>query len=126
MAKVDLNKVILVGNLTKDPEGGVSGNDKAYLNFNMANNQKNGTNFFDVVVFGGLAEICGKYLKKGRQVIVEGKLRQNKWKDKTGTMKYKIDIIGENVQFLGGSNSELGSNTSQEPYIDEQGEEIPY
>jgi single-strand DNA-binding protein len=107
-----INKVILVGNLGKDPEIRHTPNGQAVANFSIATSEswtdKNGqkqerTEWHRIVVWGKLAELCGKYLSKGRQCFVEGKLQTRSWDDKDGQKKYTTEIIASTVQFLGGA-----------------------
>jgi len=107
-----INKVILVGNLGKDPEVKKLG-DQSVCNFTIATSEKwtkdgedkEKTEWHRVTVWGKLAEICGKYLAKGKQVYVEGKLQTRSY-DKEGTTVYTTEIIASNVQFLGGKVAE--------------------
>ena len=106
-----INKVILVGNLGNDPEVRYSQSGAAITKISVATSEswkdKNGeqqerTEWHRVTFFGKLAEIAGEYLKKGRQVYVEGALRTEKYTDKNGVEKYSTDIIGNEMQMLGG------------------------
>jgi single-strand DNA-binding protein len=108
----DLNKAVLIGRLTRDSEFKNTTTGTAVVNFSLAVNedQKNGsgqyekmTSFFDVVLFGKLAEAVAKYLVKGAQVCVAGKLKQDRWTDKaTGQARTKIQIVCEDLQLIGG------------------------
>ena len=112
-----VNKVIIVGNLGKDPETRFMPDGKAVCNFSVAttdkwtdkatNEKKEATEWHRVSSFGRLAEICGEYLKKGSQVYVEGKLRTRKWQDKEGQDRYTTEIIADAMQMLG-SRSGMG------------------
>ena len=108
-----VNKVILVGNLGKDPEMRYMPSGDAVANFSIAtteswNDRQSGekvekTEWHNIVVFRKLAEICGEYLRKGSQVYIEGKLQTSKWQDKaTGTDRYKTEIVCNEMQMLGG------------------------
>src|ERR1022692_2270804 len=107
-----VNKVIVVGNLGKDPETRFLPDGKAVCNFSVAttdkwtdkatNEKKEATEWHRVSTFGRLAEICGEYLKKGSQVYIEGKLRTRKWQDKEGQDRYTTEIVGNEMQMLGG------------------------
>ena len=107
------NRSILVGNLTKDPETKFLPSGQAVCNMSIAVNErwtkdgekKEYVSFFDIVAWGKLAELCAQYLKKGRPVLVEGKLRQERW-EKEGSKRSKVVITAENVQFLGGREEE--------------------
>ena len=105
----DLNKVFLLGNLTKDPEvrftpaGKAVGELRMAINrkYKTANNEtKDETCFVSVVVWGRQAETCGEYLKKGSQLLVEGRLQYDEW-EKEGKKQNRIRVVAERVQFLG-------------------------
>lgn len=105
-----VNKVILVGNLGKDPEVRYMPSGDAITNITMATTDswkdKNGekqekTEWHRVAFFGKLAEIAGEYLKKGSQVYVEGRLQTRKWQDKEGHDRYTTEIIADRMQMLG-------------------------
>jgi len=118
-----VNKVILVGNLGADPEVKYLSNGTTVATFRMATtenrvNKASGektttTEWHRIVAFGRLAEICGEYLNKGKQVYVEGKLRTRSWEDKDGNRKYTTEIVAQVMQMLGsagaaGAPTELG------------------
>ena len=107
-----INKVILVGNLGKDPELRHTPQGQAVANFSIATseswNDKAGqkqerTEWHRIVVWGKLGELCSKYLGKGRQVYVEGKLQTRAWDDKEGQKRYTTEVVANTVQFLGGA-----------------------
>jgi single-strand DNA-binding protein len=112
-----VNKVILVGNLGKDPETRYMPNGEAVTNITLATTDtwkdKNGekqekTEWHRVTFYRKLAEIAGEYLKKGRQVYIEGRLETRKWQDKEGKDRYTTEIIASEMQMLGtrgGDNS---------------------
>jgi single-strand DNA-binding protein len=114
-----VNKVILVGNLGKDPEIKYTPSGMAVARFSLATNErfkeKDGnwgdrTEWHNIVLFDRKAEIAGEYLKKGRTVYIEGSIRTNSWDDKeTGQKKYRTEIIGQNMVLLGGGPREGGS-----------------
>ena len=108
-----VNKVILVGNLGKDPEVRYTSGGQAVANLRIATSRswtdkqsgqrKEETEWHDVEVWGKQAEQCGEYLAKGRQVYVEGRLKTDKWQDKqTNQERSKVKVVAENVRFLGG------------------------
>lgn len=108
-----INKVILVGNLGKDPEVRYLEGGVAVANFTLATSEnykdKSGekqtaTEWHNIVLWRGLAEIAEKYLKKGNQVYIEGKLRTRQWQDKEGNNRYTTEVVGDNMQMLGGRN----------------------
>ena len=105
-----VNKVILIGNLGRDPETRYSADGAAITNVSIATTrrykdasgqQQEETEWHRVVFFSRLAEIAGEYLRKGRPVYVEGRLRTRKWTDKEGHEKYTTEIVAENMQMLG-------------------------
>jgi len=107
-----VNKVILIGNLGRDPEVRYTANGAAICNVTIATSRnwkdKNSgekveeTEWHRVVFYDRLAEIAGEYLKKGRSVYVEGRLKTRKWTDKDGVEKYTTEVIADNMQMLGG------------------------
>lgn len=108
---MSLNKVFLLGNLGKDPEVRYTTSQTAVCRFPIATSDRrkdasgnwtDHTEWHNVVVFGKTAENCANYLKKGRQVFVEGRIQTNKWQDKEGKDRYTTEIIGNVVQFIGG------------------------
>ncbi|MDP2341125.1 MAG: single-stranded DNA-binding protein [Deltaproteobacteria bacterium] len=104
-----VNKVIIVGNLGRDPEVRYSQAGMAICNFSVAVTErvkdgdawKEATEWFRVVTFGKTAENAGQYLQKGRQVYVEGRLKTSKYKDKEGVEKTSVELICNNLTFLG-------------------------
>ena len=109
-----VNKVILVGNLGKDPEVRYLDNGVAVSNFSLATteNYKNKegervsqTEWHNIVLWRGLAEVSEKWLKKGSSVYIEGKIRTRKWEDKDGITRYSTEILGDNMTMLGGKPS---------------------
>ncbi len=113
-----INKVILIGNLGKDPEVRYTPNGAAICNITLATtrswkNKDSGdkveeTEWHRVVFYDRLAEIAGEYLKKGRPVYVEGRLKTRKWQDKEGVDKYTTEIVADNMQLLGGREGQGG------------------
>src|SRR4051794_24164269 len=113
-----INKVILIGNLGADPEVRFTQGGQAVANFRIATSEswkdKNGqpqerTEWHRIVVWGKLAELCGEYLKKGRQAFIEGRLQTREWTDKEGKKNYTTEIVANNVQFLGGRPDGAGA-----------------
>lgn len=106
-----VNKVILIGNLGRDPEVRYSPNGQAIANVTLATSEswkdKNSgekqerTEWHRVVFFGRLAEIAGEYLKKGAQIYVEGRLQTRKWQDKDGNDRYTTEVVATEMQMLG-------------------------
>jgi single-strand DNA-binding protein len=107
-----VNKVILLGNLGRDPETRYTTGGDAVCNLNIATSEqwkdKSGekqekTEWHRVVLFGRQAEIAGEYLKKGRSVYIEGRLQTRKYTDKDGVEKYSTEIVGDRMQLIGGA-----------------------
>lgn len=114
-----VNKVIIVGNLGRDPEMRYTPDGTAICNISVATTSKwkdkatgdrrEETEWHRVVFHNRLAEIAGEYLKKGRQVYIEGRLKTRKWQDKTtGQDRYSTDVIADQMQMLGSMNDEQG------------------
>lgn len=118
-----VNKVILIGNLGRDPEIRSSQNGGKIATLNIATTEfrkdsKTGTSaehteWHRISIFGKLADVAEQYLKKGSPVFIEGRIRTNKWTDKTGIERYGIEIICENLQLLG-SRPLVSSSASAE------------
>lgn len=118
-----INKVIIVGNLGRDPETRYTTNNEAMCNIAVATSdrwkdkntgeQREATEWHRVTFFGKLAEIAGQYLKKGSQVYIEGKLRTRKYTDKDGIERFATDIIADQMQMLG---SRQGSGEPSDDY----------
>lgn len=146
MSSRGVNKVILVGNLGRDPEVRYMPNGNAVANLTLATSeswkdkntgqQQEKTEWHRVVMFRKLAEIAGEFLKKGSQVYLEGKLQTRKWQDKEGNDRYTTEIVADSMQMLGGKSS--GSDFNQEPQqqqaaqqpqsagFDDMSDEIPF
>jgi single-strand DNA-binding protein len=114
---MSLNKVLLIGNLGKDPEVRFTPGGRAGARFPVATsevwNDQEGqrqerTEWHNVVVWGKQAETCGQYLAKGRQVFLEGSVRSRQYDDKEGNRRYITEVIAQRVQFLGGRGGEGG------------------
>ena len=107
-----INKVILIGNLGADPEARAVPSGTTVANLRIATSeswrdkqtgeQQERTEWHRVAFFGRLAEVAGEYLRKGSQVYIEGSLRTRKWQDKQGNERYSTEIIGNDMQMLGG------------------------
>ena len=116
-----VNKVILIGNLGRDPELRYTQTGQAVANFSLATTDrfstKDGekqerTEWHRIVAWGRTAENCAQYLSKGRSVYVEGRLQTNEWEDKEGQKKRTTEIVAQTVQFLGGRGGD-GSGTGR-------------
>lgn len=102
------NKVILMGNLTRDPELRYTPSGSAVANFGLAVNRrykqddelKEDTCFVDIAVFGRQAENCSEYLSKGSLVLIDGRLNYRKWESEDGQTRSKLDVVANNVQFM--------------------------
>jgi single-strand DNA-binding protein len=116
-----VNKVILVGNLGRDPEVRYSPEGSAICNLSVATTsqwkdkasgeKREETEWHRVVMYNRLAEIAGEYLKKGRSVYIEGRLKTRKWQDKdTGADRYSTEIVGDQMQMLGGRDGGDGGS----------------
>lgn len=107
------NKVILIGNLTKDPELRYTPQGTAVASFRLAvtskfrsgDEMKEETLFIDVVVWGKQGETCSQYLSKGRPVLVEGRLQERRW-ESDGQQRSKMEVVAQTVRFLGGRRDE--------------------
>ena len=116
-----VNKVILVGNLGKDPEVRHLQDGVAVARFPIATSEsfkdKNGqkqerTEWHNIVVWRGLADVAEKYLKKGQSVYIEGKIRTSNYQDKEGIQRYSIEIVADNMTMLGGRGDNPGANNN--------------
>jgi single-strand DNA-binding protein len=122
---MSLNKVMILGRLGQDPELKHTPNGMAVANFSVATseswNDKNTgqkqerTEWHRIVVWGKLAELCGQYLSKGRQVFLEGKIQTRSWDDKEGNKRYTTEIVASTVQFLGAAQGASQGNYDQTP-----------
>ena len=136
-----VNKVILVGNLGKDPEVRYLDSGIAVANFSLATteNYKNKqgekvsqTEWHNIVLWRGLAEVAEKWLKKGSSVYIEGKIRTNKWEDKEGNTRYNTEILADNMTMLGNRiNSDVSdkndSKTASEiKSVNDENDDLPF
>ena len=112
---MSLNKVMLIGNLGKDPELRFTPTGRAVARFSLATSEQwtdqqgqkqERTEWHNVVVWGKQAESCGQYLSKGRQVFIEGSIRSRQYDDKEGQKRYITEVIAQRVQFLGGGRGD--------------------
>jgi len=113
-----INRVILVGNLGKDPEIRHTEGGIAVARFPIATsetfkdktgNKQERTEWHNIVAWRGLAEVAEKYMKKGQSIYVEGKIRTNSYQDKEGIQRYSVEIVADNITMLGGRSEGSGS-----------------
>ena len=137
-----VNKVILIGNLGKDPEVRYLDSGVAVANFSLATteNYKNKegerisqTEWHNIVLWRGLAEVAEKWLKKGSSVYIEGKIRHRKWEDKEGNTRYTTEILADNMTMLGkkddnSSDAPESTVTTAEESVPEaeKGDDLPF
>ena len=140
-----LNKVILIGNLGRDPELRYTASGQAVANFTLATTEsipkKDGgredrTEWHRIVAWGKLAEICGEYLSKGRQIYVEGRIQTREWEDRDGNKRWTTEIVARNMQMLGrrseaGIGDELSPPAGEPPASDpleapDSNDDIPF
>lgn len=133
-----VNKVILVGNLGKDPEVRYLDNGVAVANFSLATTESyknkagervSQTEWHNIVVWRGLAEVAEKYLKKGASVYIEGKIKTRKWEDKEGNTRYNTEILADNMTMLGGKPSSESPAPSSVPAPDttaDKADDLPF
>ncbi len=122
----NVNLVIVIGNLTRDPQVKFLANEKAVANFGLAINrkyktadgeQKEEVTFLDVEAWGRTAELAGQYLVKGRPVFIEGHLKLETWDDKDGQKRSKLKVVADSLQFLGekGPANDQAKPTATDP-----------
>lgn len=116
-----VNKVIIVGRLGKEPEVKAIGPNQTVARFSVATSEswtdkmgtkQERTEWHRVVVWGKLADLCGKYLQKGKQVYVEGRLQTSSWDDAQGQKRYTTEVVANTVQFLSAGSSDRSSASS--------------
>lgn len=130
-----LNKCSFIGNLGKDPEVKEVGSSKV-ANFSIAVTEKfknregqyqEKTEWINIVIWGKLADVVEKYLKKGSSIYIEGKLQTRSWDDQEGNKKYITEILGNNFQMLGGRSSEGSSQApKKDNYNQKEEDELPF
>ncbi len=111
MGARSMNKVLLIGNLGKDPEVRYTASGRAMATFTLATamrwkdqdgNEQERTEWHRIVAWGNLGEICGKYLSKGRQIFVEGRIQSRDWEDQDGNKRTTVEIVANDLIMLGG------------------------
>lgn len=129
---MNFNRAVIVGRLTRDPETRALSSGQSLASFGMATNRvwvnQNGekqeaTEFHNVVAFGKLADICSRYLAKGRLVLIEGRLQTRSWQDQDGNKRYRTDIIADNMQM--GPRTEAASRQDQESFEQSDAKQSP-
>jgi single-strand DNA-binding protein len=130
---MDLNRVMIIGNMTRDPEVRNTPTGRAVASFSVATNRvwtdANGqkqkqAEFHNVVFWAKLAEIAGQYLKKGQKVYVEGRLQTREWTGQDGIKRYRTEIIGENMIMLSSrQGGPAGDNSGAPSYAEEAPQE---
>lgn len=133
-----VNKVILVGRLGRDPEGRSTGGGSKVTNLSLATDEQwtdqrgerqKQTEWHRVSVFGKQAESCERYLQKGSQVYVEGRIQTREWQDKTGAKRTSTEVIASNVKFLdrqGGGERQQDGGSREAGWVSGQDDEVPY
>ena len=127
-----VNKVILVGNLGKDPEARILEGNVKKVSFPLATSEtfkdkdtgerRNETEWHNIVMWRGLADVGEKYLRKGNQIYIEGKLKSRSWKDKEGNTRYITEIVAENFVMMNRNESQRTSNTNDAGTSDQSGQ----
>ena len=132
------NKVILLGNLTRDPEVRYTPNGVAVASFAIAVNRKykqgeesrEEVSYLDIVVFGKQAESCGQYINKGDSVLIDGRLQQRRWETEDGQKRSKIEVVAQSVNFMpkrswsGQQAASSQTESAPEPPVDDS--DIPF
>ncbi len=131
---MNLNKAIIVGRLTQDPESRSTPSGQSVCSFGLATNRnwtdpqskekKESTEFHNIVAWGRLAEIISQYLKKGNLALIEGRIQTRSWEDQSGNKRYKTEIVAENLQ-MGPRGESSPPKQQQSSQQKEQTEEIP-
>lgn len=119
---MSFNKILLMGHLGKDPEVRYLPSGKQTAAFSVATNRryrlegqlKEETEWFSIVAFGRLAEVCSEFLKKGKQVFIEGRMRTRTWTDANGGTHYRTEVVAEGLRLIGRKDTEPGSSAVEE------------
>lgn len=132
---MDLNKVMIIGRLTRDPESRTIPSGQTVTTFSVAtsrqwtdkqtNEKKSQTEFHNVVAWRRLAEICAQYLKKGRQVYVEGHLQTRSWDDPSGVKKYRTEVVADNLIMLGNKGDAVAAVAAPTRSDEDDGSTLP-
>ena len=130
----DINRVCLVGRLTRDPELKFTPTNTPIASFSMANNKswkgqdgekKENCSFFNCIAWGKTGEIIAQYFKKGQRIIIEGRLQQRSWNDKDGNRRSVVEVVVENFQFLDAPSANKESGTAQHEKTASEPENVP-
>jgi len=133
-----LNKVMIIGHLGRDPEMRFTPSMRPVTNFSVATNRSwttqdgerhTETEWFNVVAWGNLAEICNKHLTKGQQVYIEGRLQTRRWEDDDGNKRSTVEIVAKEMIMLSDRKGKPGEESDQEDFPDEftdEEDEFPY
>jgi single-strand DNA-binding protein len=122
MAATNINRVVITGNLTRDPELRSLPSGMQVCSLRIASNTRrkgqdgnweDKPNFFDITVWGAQGENCSRFLSKGRPVAIDGRLEWREWTDKEGNKRQSVEIVADSVQFLGGPNDGQGNGGGQ-------------
>jgi single-strand DNA-binding protein len=132
---LSVNKAILVGNLGSDPEVRYTAGGNAVTTFNIATNERwtdkntgekqERTEWHRIVAWGRLAEICGEYLSKGRQVFIEGRIQTRSWEDRDGNKRYTTEIVASNMVMLGGASGRAAEDFGDRDSYSDKGGPLP-
>ncbi|OGZ34725.1 MAG: single-stranded DNA-binding protein [Candidatus Portnoybacteria bacterium RBG_19FT_COMBO_36_7] len=121
---MNFNKAIVLGNLTRDPESRTLPSGQPVVSFSIATNRvykdqsgnkKQVTEFHNIVAFSKLADICSRYLIKGKMVLIEGRIQTRSWQDQSGNKRYRTEIVAENMQMGPRGAGDTGAMPSQAP-----------
>ncbi|MBI5071917.1 single-stranded DNA-binding protein [Candidatus Falkowbacteria bacterium] len=124
---MNLNKAMIIGNLTRDPEVKTTPSGQSVSSFSVATNRvwtnaqgqkQEAVEYHNIVAWGKLAEICGQYLNKGKKVYIEGRLQTRDWQGQDGVKRYKTEIVAENMIMLdrgGAPSASSGASASAQP-----------
>jgi len=135
-----LNKVMIIGHLGRDPEMRYTPSGRPVTNFNIATSRswktsdgerRTETEWFNIVAWGNLAEICNQYLKKGQQVYIEGRLQTRKWEDEDGNRRNSVEVVAKEMVMLGSrkrAENDPGSESEDldDDFIDDDEDEFPF
>jgi single-strand DNA-binding protein len=127
VAATNINRVVLTGNLTRDPELRSTNSGMSVCSLRIATNTRqkdpsgewtDRAHYFSVTVFGAQGENCARFLSKGRPVAIDGRLQWREWQDQNGNKRESIEIVAESVQFLGGRDDAAGNGNGFTPRSD--------